>query len=249
MLISGAIKNLTEQWQDVAAFEQSELAKVRIHCSLRHASRALACSGAATVLATVTFLELEFDAFGQMTPPQKHYSGNPKICDYDWQNSALIVAIGNKTQEAKTAERLSFLLQFYAQGYKAIITMMTMMTLILIWWYSELERRLLVLRRQLPAESTILSFSPLAFWFYVELAMSSLHVPVWSTGVPREVQLMTFLRLYHLIKYLREHHPMRYNRMTEILKNLGSVTMSSSFLLKSHFLVNKLNLEQYLFVR
>ena len=48
---------------------------------------------------------------------------------------------------------------------------------------------------------------------------------------------MTFLRLYHLIKYMREHHPMRYNRMTEILKNLGSVTMSSSFLLKSHFLV------------
>ncbi|CAG5095448.1 Oidioi.mRNA.OKI2018_I69.XSR.g14193.t1.cds [Oikopleura dioica] len=232
--------NRAKQWQDVAAFEQNELAKVRIHRSLRHASRALACSGVATVVATVTFIELEFDSAGEMTPPQKHYSGKAEICEYKWENSQL--NFGNATGGDGSQERLKFLLKFYAQGYKAAITLMTIMTLILIWWYSELERRLLVLRRQLPSESTILSFSPLAFWFYLELAISSVHVPIFNVGLPKEMQLMTFLRLYHLIKYMREHHPMRYNRMTEILKNLGSVTMSSSFLLKSHFLKRPLTM-------
>ena len=67
------------------------------------------------------------------------------------------------------------------------------MTLILIWWYSELERRLLVLRRQLPSESTILSFSPLAFWFYLELAISSIHVPIFSK-LENDFSISFFLR-------------------------------------------------------
>ena len=35
---------------------------------------------------------------------------------------------------------------------------------------------------------------------------------------------------------MREQHPMRYNRMTEILKVVASVKLSNTFLLKSYFL-------------
>ena len=42
------------------------------------------------------------------------------------------------------------------------------------------------------------------------------------------------------IQYFREHHPMRYNRMTEVLKTVASVKLSSTFLLKSYFLKNPL---------
>ena len=35
---------------------------------------------------------------------------------------------------------------------------------------------------------------------------------------------------------MRESHPMRYNRMTEILKVVASVKLSKTFLLKSYFL-------------
>ena len=38
------------------------------------------------------------------------------------------------------------------------------------------------------------------------------------------------------VKYMRESHPMRYNRMTEILKVVASVKLSKTFLLKSYFL-------------
>ena len=53
------------------------------------------------------------------------------------------------------------------------------------------------------------------------MVITSLHVPPsWFTLVklPPEFQLVNFLRLYQVIKMMREHHPMRYNRMTEIIK-------------------------------
>ena len=43
-------------------------------------------------------------------------------------------------------------------------------------------------------------------------------------------------RLFHILKYMREHHPMRYNRLTEVLKTVSSVKLSTAFLLKSYFL-------------
>ena len=57
--------------------------------------------------------------------------------------------------------------------------------------------------------------------FIIEIVITSLHVPPsWFTLVklPPEFQLVNFLRLYQIIKMMREHHPMRYNRMTEIIK-------------------------------
>ena len=62
--------------------------------------------------------------------------------------------------------------------------------------------------------------------------LERLHVPPLTTKLKSEWQLITFIRLYHIIKFLREHHPMRYNRMTEILKTVASIKLSSTFLLK-----------------
>ena len=62
--------------------------------------------------------------------------------------------------------------------------------------------------------------------------LERLHVPPLTTKLNSEWQLITFIRLYHIIKFLREHHPMRYNRMTEILKTVASIKLSSTFLLK-----------------
>ena len=107
----------------------------------------------------------------------------------------------------------------------------------LIWWYTELERRLLVVKHHL-SDSIRLLQSPLAPGLYLELFICFIHVPPGLTDnlVRAEWQLLTFIRLYHITKYMREHHPMRYHRMTEILKTVASVKLSSTFLLKSYFL-------------
>ena len=94
--------------------------------------------------------------------------------------------------------------------------------------------------------------SPLATWCYIEVFICTIHLPPWAPvgyssgrnwqGWPVEIQLCTFFRLFHIVKYLREHHPMRYNRMTEVLRTVASVKLSSAFLLKSYFLKNPLTM-------
>ena len=72
----------------------------------------------------------------------------------------------------------------------------------LIWWYVELERRLLVARHHLQEKLSLLS-SPLGPTLILELLISSLHLPPiisnW-TGIKAEIQLVSFLKLYHIVK-------------------------------------------------
>ena len=100
-----------------------------------------------------------------------------------------------------------------------------------------------------------------AKYCYLECFLGTLHLPPWSKNWPVEIQLFLFLRtefkilskilfifsfnlkkklihkrLFHILKYMREHHPMRYNRLTEVLKTVSSVKLSTAFLLKSYFL-------------
>ena len=111
------------------------------------------------------------------------------------------------------------------------ISSLTVLTLGLVWWYQELERRLLVVRHHL-SQNVPLLCSPLMTSFVLELSVNFIHLPPGIDRSPPEFQLFVFIRIYHVVKYLREHHPMRYHRMTEILKTISSVKLSSTFLLK-----------------
>jgi len=130
---------------------------------------------------------------------------------------------------------------------RVTISALTVLSLCLIWWYTELERRLLVVRHHL-SDSINLFNSPLASGLYIELICCLIHVPPSVAVLRPEWQLLTFIRLYHIVKYMREHHPMRYHRMTEILKTVASVKLSSTFLLKSYFLKKPLPMLMALYI-
>ena len=124
----------------------------------------------------------------------------------------------------------------YLQGVlfavRVLISALTVLTMGLVWWYQELERRLLVVRHHL-SQNVSLFCSPLMASFVLELFINGIHLPPgFESPVVPEFQLFIFIRIYHVVKYLREHHPMRYHRMTEILKTISSVKLSSTFLLK-----------------
>lgn len=73
----------------------------------------------------------------------------------------------------------------------------------LIWWYVELERRLLVARHHLQ-ERLSLILSPLGPSLMLEIMVSALHLPpvisYLGSGVKAELQLLSFLKLYHIVK-------------------------------------------------
>ena len=91
-----------------------------------------------------------------------------------------------------------------------MISTFTMCSLVLVWWYAELERRLLVIKHHLCAEVSLI-FSPLARGFLLEILICVLHVPPRTLdwfNLPAEFQLLNFLGLYQIMKLMREHHPM-----------------------------------------
>lgn len=70
----------------------------------------------------------------------------------------------------------------------------------LIWWYQELERRLLVVRHHL-SEDIPLICSPLSPGLCIELFLNVFHLPP-GLQFPSECQLIIFIRIYHIVKVI-----------------------------------------------
>ena len=174
-------------------------------------------------------IELYYKSKGSLIPPALP----PKIgepCLYRPNNRTTSRYLDNSINE----EYLRGVLFAVRVG----ISSLTILTLGLVWWYQELERRLLVVRHHL-SQNVPLLCSPLMTSFVLELTVNLIHLPPGIQRSPPEFQLFVFIRIYHVVKYLREHHPMRYHRMTEILKTISSVKLSSTFLLKVDRLMRK----------
>ncbi|CAG5080528.1 Oidioi.mRNA.OKI2018_I69.PAR.g9631.t1.cds [Oikopleura dioica] len=223
------------QWRDVAEFERKELLKVRVYRSLRQASAALLAVAVITVVFSILDIELNYKEKGDIVGVVEDTCvvKNPG-CQFSWNENATQNSSILENNPGQQTKRHFF--KALAFAVRVTISVLTVLTVGLIWWYSELERRLLVVRHHL-SDSVNLFFSPLAGALYAELILCVIHLPPgFPKFFPTEMQLVTFARLYHIVKYMREHHPMRYHRMTEILKTVASVKLSSTFLLKSYFL-------------
>ena len=80
------------------------------------------------------------------------------------------------------------------------ISSLTILTLGLVWWYQELERRLLVVRHHL-SQNVPLLCSPLMTSFVLELTVNLIHLPPGiSSRTPPEFQdrVSNFSFYYHL---------------------------------------------------
>ena len=77
---------------------------------------------------------------------------------------------------------------------RIVISTMTLFTLLLVYWYSELERRLLVVQNHLSDNIGLFS-SPLAIGLYMEFIICLFHLPPGFEFLVPEFQLITFIRL------------------------------------------------------
>lgn len=136
-------------------------------------------------------LELYYNSRGTLVPPLQPASwGVP--CQYIWNGTSG----GFGFSDNQGLSDFVLLVQF---GVRILISVLTFLTLILVFWYSEMERRLLVVRLHL-SDSIGLFSSPLAYNLIVELIICAFHLPPGFNGIRPEFQLVTFIRLYNLIK-------------------------------------------------
>ena len=102
---------------------------------------------------------------------------------------------------------------------RVTISALTVLSLCLIWWYTELERRLLVVRHHL-SDSINLFNSPLASGLYIELLCCLIHVPPSVTVLRPEWQLLTFIRLYHIVKVISFRISVKVFKWFSICENI-----------------------------
>lgn len=246
------------QWRDIAEFERKELLKVRVYKSLKLTSRAILCVTLNTIFLSVIDVEFYYSRFGTMVTPRAlypdshspaHPAGVYAPCSFNHSNaqpimmkfsyftrSLILFLTGNKAA-----------VPWFLTNFVAVCNMW------LIWWYTELERRLLVARHHLQEKSSLF-LGPLTTNLMIELVsleqrlavcletsnetgkvLNALHVPpfpspwLWRSWIftflahfyfcsklynsrvkakmkyssqkqPAEVQLFSFLKLYHIVK-------------------------------------------------
>ena len=178
------------QWRDVAEFERKELLKVRVYKSLRQVSDGLLAICATTAILSIVDLELHYASLGSLRPPTRP-SALGESCEYVWN--------GTGGYGFRDNESLTDFLKVCQIGVRILISVLTVVTLLMVYWYSELERRLLVVRNHL-SDSIGLFSSPLANNLILELSISAFHLPPKFDYLKPEFQLVTFLRLYNMIK-------------------------------------------------
>ena len=121
-----------------------------------------------SIMMGVVDLEIHYASHGQMVkPPQPPDFGIP--CHFTWNSTVF--------QNGQTG--LIIFSQFLSTVTRTSISVMTLISSALIWWYSELERRLLVIRHH---GSTDTSIQAVRYGW-----------PVWTAGtVQRSLQGTTW---------------------------------------------------------
>lgn len=173
----------------MAEFERRELLKMRVHHALRKASTAILARFSireildyfvkslkpqhinenrfkvlsfTSIMMGVVDLEIHYASHGQMVkPPQPPDFGIP--CHFTW----------NSTVFKNGQTGLIIFSEFLSTVTRTSISIMTIISSALIWWYSELERRLLVIRHHLVEEIGLIR-SPLSRHYMFELGLFSM---------------------------------------------------------------------------
>ncbi|CAG5086368.1 Oidioi.mRNA.OKI2018_I69.PAR.g11190.t1.cds [Oikopleura dioica] len=143
------------QWRDVAEFERKELLKVRVYKSLKLTSRAILVVTMNIIFLSVIDVEFYYSRFGELITPRRLY---PTVT-----HPAGVFAPCHFNQTSAQPIMMSF-----SYFTRSLILFLTLCNMWLIWWYTELERRLLVARHHLQEQSSLL-LGPLTTNLMIEL--------------------------------------------------------------------------------
>ena len=120
---------------------------------------------------------------------------------------------------------------------KSSLSVLSLLTSITIYRMNVNELRYLVVRNiYLRSEKFVMtSLFPSCF---AEVAICLFHVPPFLDhyGMPYELQLLVFLRLYLIAKYVKEHNMFVDNQATAVFASVTQTEISSVFLVKAYFL-------------
>ncbi|XP_022101169.1 small conductance calcium-activated potassium channel protein-like isoform X2 [Acanthaster planci] len=119
---------------------------------------------------------------------------------------------------------------------KAGISLLSVLTCVLLYLYFHQHCRFLIIKHHLPLGATVFT-CPERWRFLAEIVLCIFHVPpLTEVFLPNELQLTSFLRLYLVFRYMREHNHMAFSKSTRFLASVLQTELGAGFLVKTFFL-------------
>ncbi|XP_038048198.1 uncharacterized protein LOC119722224 [Patiria miniata] len=119
---------------------------------------------------------------------------------------------------------------------KVGITLVSVLTCVLLYLYFHQHCRFLIVKHHLPLGATVFT-SPDRWSFVAEVVLCIFHVPpLTEVFIPNELQLVSFLRLYLVGRYMREHNHMAFSKSTRFLASVLQTELGAGFLVKTFFI-------------
>ena len=120
---------------------------------------------------------------------------------------------------------------------KSLLSVLSLLTSITIYQMNVNELKYLVVKN-IYHESEKFVMTSLFPSCLLEVAVCLFHVPPLLDyyGMPYKLQLLVFLRLYLIAKYVREHNMFVDNQATALFASVTQTEISSIFLVKAYFL-------------
>lgn len=120
---------------------------------------------------------------------------------------------------------------------KSLLSALSILTSITVYQLSHNELKYLVVRN-IYYETERFYMTSLFQSCLLEVIVCFIHVPPLADhyGLPYELQLLVFLRLYLIAKYVKEHNMFVDNQATTLFASVTQTEISAFFLVKAYFL-------------
>lgn len=121
-------------------------------------------------------------------------------------------------------------------GLESALTFVSLATCVSLYYYYRTVFMLKKVRHEYPKTILFINARPLFPKFLVELILCLLHLPpLLSTYLNPKFQLLVFIRIYLIGRYLQQKHSLMHSQSTRCLARLGNTKLTSLFLVKASF--------------
>ena len=199
-------------------FQATDSAKKILQTRLKRSSLAACIMGIVAVLLAIADIELvtRVDKWRNATALRTTNLSSKIVSDY---NSL-----------AKTASLAS-------TGIESVITLLSILTCVTIYYTYSTQLRLSVVKHTYPETDSLLAA---AFFprYLLETFVCLFHVPPLTIqyGFYYKFQLLVILRLYLVMRYIKEHNRFTNSKSTSFLASVTKTEISPVFLIKMYFM-------------
>lgn len=122
---------------------------------------------------------------------------------------------------------------------KSLISVVSIATCFALYLYYKNLFYLKTVRFFYPKDMSFFRATPLVKKMLIECCICILHVPPFMdyvVAIPNQVQVLVFLRLYLLGRYIKEKHELMNSQSTRFLASVTKTELTSMFLFKTFFM-------------